>query len=68
MESLCPKDRHPGRVEPRIDRGILLYLTHTYTERYGDYAYPEIIIYSVSFQDYVDWRQRALGFDCPGPQ
>jgi aspartate racemase len=31
------------------------YITHTYTERFGDYNYPEIIIYSVSFQPYVDW-------------
>jgi aspartate racemase len=31
------------------------YLTRTYTERYGDYGYPEILIYSVSFQPYVDW-------------
>jgi aspartate racemase len=31
------------------------YITRTYTERYGDYAYPEILIYSVSFQPYVEW-------------
>jgi aspartate racemase len=31
------------------------YITRTYTERYGDYGYPEILIYSVSFQPYVDW-------------
>jgi aspartate racemase len=31
------------------------YITRTYTERFGDYGYPEIIIYSVSFQPYVDW-------------
>lgn len=31
------------------------YITRTYTERFGDYGYPEIIIYSVSFQHYVDW-------------
>ncbi|MGD2148236.1 MAG: aspartate/glutamate racemase family protein [Anaerolineae bacterium] len=30
-------------------------ITHTYTERFGDYGYPQIIIYSVSFQPYVDW-------------
>jgi aspartate racemase len=31
------------------------YITRTYTERYGDYGYPEILIYSVTFQPYVDW-------------
>jgi aspartate racemase len=31
------------------------YITRTYTERFGDYGYPEILIYSVSFQPYVDW-------------
>ncbi len=31
------------------------YITRTYTERFGDYGYPEVIIYSVSFQPYVDW-------------
>lgn len=31
------------------------YITRMYTQRFGDYGYPEIIIYSVSFQPYVDW-------------
>jgi aspartate racemase len=31
------------------------YITRTYTEHYGDYGYPEILIYSVTFQPYVDW-------------
>jgi aspartate racemase len=31
------------------------YITRTYTERHGDYGYPEVLIYSVSFQPYVDW-------------
>jgi len=30
-------------------------ITRTYTERFGDYNYPEIIIYSMTFQDYADW-------------
>ena len=44
-----------GGLSPESTVEYYLYLTHTYTERYGNYAYPEIIIYSVSFQDYVDW-------------
>jgi aspartate racemase len=31
------------------------YITRSYTARFGDYAYPEVLIYSVSFQQYVDW-------------
>ena len=44
-----------GGLSPESTEEYYLYLTHTYTARYGNYAYPEIIIYSVSFQDYVDW-------------
>ncbi len=44
-----------GGLSPESTVEYYLYLTHTYTERYGNYAYPEIIIYSVSFQNYVDW-------------
>ena len=44
-----------GGLSPESTVEYYLYLTHTYTERFGNYAYPEIIIYSVSFQDYVDW-------------
>jgi aspartate racemase len=35
------------------------YITRTYTERFGDYGYPEILIYSVSFQTYVDWPREG---------
>lgn len=31
------------------------YLTHGYVQRFGNHGYPEIIIYSVSFQQYEDW-------------
>jgi len=34
------------------------YITRAYTERFGDYGYPEVIIYSVSFQPYVDWPEQ----------
>jgi aspartate racemase len=44
-----------GGMSPESTVAYYEYLTHTYTERYGDYGYPEILIYSVSFQPYVDW-------------
>jgi aspartate racemase len=44
-----------GGMSPESTIGYYEYITRTYTERYGDYGYPEILIYSVSFQPYVDW-------------
>ena len=44
-----------GGMSPESTAEYYQYITHTYTQRYGDHGYPEIIIYSVSFQSYVDW-------------
>lgn len=44
-----------GGMSPESTVAYYEYLTRTYTERYGDYGYPPIVIYSVSFQPYVDW-------------
>lgn len=44
-----------GGMSPESTVEYYQYLTRSYTERYGDYDYPEILIYSVSFQSYVDW-------------
>jgi aspartate racemase len=44
-----------GGMSPESTVAYYEYITRTYTERCGDYGYPEIIIYSVSFQPYVDW-------------
>jgi aspartate racemase len=30
------------------------HITRTYTARHGDYGYPEVLIYSVQFQKYVE--------------
>ena len=46
-----------GGMSPESTAAYYEYITRTYTERYGDYGYPEILIYSVSFQPYVDWPQ-----------
>jgi len=46
-----------GGMSPESTAAYYEYITRTYTERYGDYAYPEILIYSVSFQPYVDWPE-----------
>lgn len=44
-----------GGMSPESTSAYYEYITRTYTERYGDFSYPEIIIYSVSFQPFVDW-------------
>jgi aspartate racemase len=44
-----------GGMSPESTIAYYQYITHTYTQRYGNYSYPEVLIYSVSFQDYVDW-------------
>jgi aspartate racemase len=44
-----------GGMSPESTIEYYQYITRTYTERYGDYGYPPIVIYSVSFQPYVDW-------------
>jgi aspartate racemase len=46
-----------GGMSPESTVAYYEYITHTYTERFGDYGYPEILIYSVSFQSYVDWPE-----------
>jgi aspartate racemase len=35
------------------------HITRTYTAQHGDYGYPEILIYSVSFQKFVDWQRNG---------
>ena len=32
-------------------------ITREYTRRFGNFAYPEILIYSLSFQEIVDWQR-----------
>lgn len=44
-----------GGLSPESTVTYYEYITRTYTERFGDYGYPEIMIYSVCFQKYVDW-------------
>ncbi len=58
-----------GGMSPESTVAYYEYITRTYTERYGDYGYPEILIYSVSFQPYVDWpRAGSLGPGGPGAE
>ncbi len=43
-----------GGMSPESTIEYYQYITRAYTEKFGDYSYPEIVIFSVSFQPYVD--------------
>ena len=45
-----------GGVSAESTRTYYEHITREYTKRYGDYSYPEMIIYSVSFQEFVTWH------------
>jgi len=44
-----------GGMSPESTITYYEYITHQYTQRFGNHAYPPVLIYSVSFQDYIDW-------------
>ena len=48
-----------GGMSPESTIAYYETITHLYTERFGDYGYPPILIYSVSFQPYVDWPNQG---------
>lgn len=48
-----------GGMSPESTVSYYEYITRTYTERFGDYGYPEVLIYSVTFQPYVDWPNQG---------
>lgn len=45
-----------GGLSPESTVSYYLHITRTYVERYGDYGYPEILIYSVNLENYHCWR------------
>jgi aspartate racemase len=48
-----------GGLSPESTATYYEYITREYTRRYGNYGYPEIIIYSVNFQEFVDWQNQG---------
>lgn len=46
-----------GGLSPESTITYYEYVTRTYHERFGDYGYPEILIHSVSFQEFMDWQK-----------
>jgi len=45
-----------GGLSPESTVSYYLYITRNYVERYDNYDYPEIIIYSVNLENYHKWR------------
>jgi aspartate racemase len=44
-----------GGLSPESTIYYYQYIIHRYHEQFGDHGYPKIIIYSATFQEYVDW-------------
>lgn len=45
-----------GGMSPESTTLYYEHITRSYTARFGNYGYPEILIYSVNFQKIVDWQ------------
>lgn len=48
-----------GGMSPESTTLYYEHITRTYTAKFGDYGYPEILIYSVNFQKFVDWQHNG---------
>lgn len=48
-----------GGLSPESTVTYYEHITRTYYDRFGDYGYPEILIYSVNFQEFVDWQKEG---------
>ena len=48
-----------GGMSPESTTLYYEHITRTYTARHGDFGYPEVLIYSVKFQKYVDWQRNG---------
>jgi aspartate racemase len=48
-----------GGMSPESTTLYYEHITRTYTAQHGGYGYPEILIYSVSFQKFVDWQRNG---------
>jgi aspartate racemase len=48
-----------GGMSPESTALYYEHITRTYTAQHGDYGYPEVLIYSVNFQRFVDWQRNG---------
>lgn len=47
-----------GGLTPESTVSYYLHITRSYIERFDNYSYPEIIIYSVNLENYHQWRDQ----------
>jgi aspartate racemase len=47
-----------GGLSPESTSIYYNHIIREYAKRYSDYNYPEIIIYSVNFQQFIDWQNQ----------
>jgi len=48
-----------GGLSPESTIKYYQYITRKYYERFADYSYPEILIYSVNFQQFINWQKEG---------
>ena len=48
-----------GGMSPESTTLYYEHITRTYRARFGNYGYPEILLYSVNFQKFVDWQHNG---------
>lgn len=46
-----------GGMTPESTVTYYQHIVHSYQRRFGNHAFPEIVIYSVSFQQFEDWME-----------
>jgi len=46
-----------GGLSPESTVSYYLHITRSFVEKFGNYSYPEIIIYSVNLENYHQWRE-----------
>lgn len=46
-----------GGLTPESTVTYYLHIVHSYQRRFGDHGFPEIVVYSVSFQRFEDWME-----------
>jgi aspartate racemase len=46
-----------GGTTPESTVAYYLYFTREYIKRHGDFGFPEILIHSVNFQQFMEWTQ-----------
>lgn len=48
-----------GGTSPESTVTYYRHITREYTRRFGDHGYPEVLIYSVTFQRFIDWMREG---------